>query len=325
MIKGLQQRVPEEVRLKILHILVGFSRRTLLSNEISVSAKTRRLATCFEAASQVQTSGGIQLILNNMIHVNWCRIPHSVEIGHFLGSWNKSNNGQFASYIQVIVGSIITSLRDQNDRWIALATDHLGVSEHVLRDYLAHGDSVLLADLIHTARQLSRSDHSDLVLIGALQPLSEFDIHNTLPGLQHDLCALWNEIAQETQNNEELGVHLLAYIRPTYIALHPDDWPLSHPLCHDPRHYPGSTPQANEDFMEAAQPPATTSITGPHRGSVLVALTPSLPAPCPDDITPKTADLGSPVITVSHSVAHISRLHPVDPFDSASIASISHR
>lgn len=327
MIKGLQQRLPEEVRLKILHTLVGFSRRTLSSNEISVSTKTRRLDTCFEAADQVQTSGGIQLLLDNMIPVNWRRIPHSVEIGHFLGSWDKSNNGQFASYIQVIVGSIIASMRDHDDRWIALAMDHLGVSEHVLRDYLVHGDSVLLANLIHIARQLSRPDRSDPVLIGALQSLSEFDIHNTLPGLQHDFCALWNEIAQGTKNDGELGgpAHILTNIRPTYIALHPDDWPLSNPLCHDPRHYPGSTPQANEVFIDAAQPPAATPITGPHRGSVLVALTPSLLAPLPDDTTPKTADPGSPVIIVSHSGAQIPRRHPVDPFDSASTASISHR
>ena len=329
MIKDLQQRLPEEVRLKILRTLVGFSRRTLSSNEISVSVKIRRLAICFEAAGQVQTSSGIQFILDNMIHVNWRRIPHSVEIGHFLGSWDRGNDGQFASYIQIIVGGIIASTRDQNDRWIALAMEHLGVSEHVLRDYLVHGDSVLLANLIHITRQLSRSDSSDRELIGALQSLSEFDIHNALPGLQHDFCALWNEISQGAQNNEELGgpKHILTNIRPVYIALHPNDGPLSHPLCHDPRHYPGSTPQANEAFMEAAQPPAT-SITGPHRGSVLVSLTPSLPASHPDNTIPSTADTGdlrSPLITVSHSEAQISQPHPISPFDSASSTPMSHR
>ena len=333
-IKDLQQRLPEEVRLKILRTLVGFSRRTLSSNEIPVSVKIRRLAICFEAAGQVQTSSGIQLILDNMIHVNWRRVPHSVEVGHFLGSWDRSNNGQFASYIQVIVGSIIASskLRDQNDRWIALAMDHLGVSEHVLRDYLVHGDSVLLANLIHITRQLSRSDCSDREQIDALQSLSEFDIRNALPGLQHDFCALWNEIAQVAQNNGELGgpKHILTNIRPVYIALHPDDGPLSHPLCHDHRHYPGSTPQANEAFMEAAQPPTTTSITEPHSDSMLSTLTPSLPASHPDHTTPSTADtggLGSPVIIVSHSesVAQIPQPHPIIPLDSASTTSISYR
>jgi len=331
MIKDLQQRLPEEVRLKILHTLIGFSCRTLSSNELPVSAKIHRLAICFEAAGQVQTSSGIRLILDNMIHVNWRRIPHSVEIGYFLRSWDKSNNRQFASYIQVIVGSIIASTRDQDGHWIALVMDHLGVSEHVLRDYLVHGDSVLLANLIHITRHLSRSDRSDWVLIGALQSLSEFDVHDALPGLQHDFCALWNGIAQRAQNNGELGGpgDILTYIRPIYTALHPNDWPLTHPLCHDPSHYPGSTPQANEASVEAAQPPAATSITSPYRDSTLVSLTPFLPAPDPDDTSPSTEDTGElrsqpPVIIVSEPAAQVPQPRPADPFGSAT-PSISHR
>ena len=328
-IKDLQQRLPEEVRLKILHTLVGFSRRTLSYNELSVSAKTHRLAICLEAAGHVQASSGIRLILDNMIHVNWRRTPHSVEIGHFLRSWDKSNNGQFASYIQVIVGNIIAGTRDRNGRWIALAMDHLGVSEHVLRDYLVHGDSVLLANLIHITRQLSCSDRSDRVLIGALQSLSEFDAHNALPGLQHDFCALWNEISQRAQNNVELGGpgDILTNIRPIYTALHPDDWPLTHPLCHEPSHYPGSTPHTNEASMEAAQPPAATFVTSPHPDSTLVVPTSPVPAPHPDDTRPSTAatsDLHSPFIIVTDSTAHVPRPHPVDPFGSAT-PSISHR
>jgi hypothetical protein len=334
MVKDLQRRLPEEVRLKILHTLVGFSRRAL-SNGLSVSSKIHRLAICFEAADQIQASTGIRLILDNMIHVNWRRAPHSVEIGHFLRSWDEGNKGQFAPYIQVIVGSIIASTRGQSDRWITLAMDHLGVSEHVLRDYLVRGDSVLLANLIHITRQLPFSDRSraDWVPIGALQSLSEFDPQGAHPGLQHDFCALWNEIAQRAQNDGELGGpgDILTNIRPIYIALHPDDWKLTHPLCHDPSHYPGSTPQVNEVSMEAAQPPAATSTTNSHRESSLISLNPSLPVPHPDDTTSNTvatSDLYSQFIIVSDSAALVPQPHPINPypFGSASATpSISHR
>jgi hypothetical protein len=235
----LRQRLPEDVQRRTLHTLVGFTRRTLSSHPVPGPVKIHRLAICLDAAGQVQPSRGIQLMLDNIIHVNWRGVPHSVEIGHFLRSWDKSNNGQFAPYIQGIVASIIASVRGSDDRWVALATDHLGVPEHVVRDYSVHGDSVQLANLIHITRQLSRSSRSqaDRVLIDALPSLSEFDIHNTLSGLQHDFCTLWNEIVQ-AQNSGTLNSleNVLINIRPIYIALHPGDLPVSYPLCNDPNH-----------------------------------------------------------------------------------------
>jgi hypothetical protein len=44
-------------------------------------------------------------------------------------------------------------MREDDDRWTALALDDLGVPEGVFQDYLAHGDSLLLPILIHFTRR----------------------------------------------------------------------------------------------------------------------------------------------------------------------------
>ena len=76
----------------------------------------------------------------------------------------------------------------------------LGVSEGVLRGYLAHGDSVQLACLVLFCRYAVRLSHRPY--LGDLRPLFEFDIRNTLPGVQHDFCSLWNELVQETRKRQ---------------------------------------------------------------------------------------------------------------------------
>lgn len=185
-IKDFPQCLPRNVRSKILSTMVRFLHRTLTSNSISVSVKNRRLAIYLNAASGVDMS--VYILYTNIINGSWRGALQSVELGHFLWSWDKSNiSGPFHLYIQGIISFIVASVRERNDRWIALAVDYLNVPEHVVRAYLAHGDSVLLANFINFTRQLF---HFDWVPITALQLVSEFDIRNTLPELQHDFYTL---------------------------------------------------------------------------------------------------------------------------------------
>jgi hypothetical protein len=90
-----------------------------------------------------------------------------------------------------------------------------------------------------------------------LRCISKFDIENTLPGLQHDFCALWNEILLEARKTGKFyyPLYILSPIRHFYIALHQgtdcapsafdastegnDDilrFPSSYPLCNIPGH-----------------------------------------------------------------------------------------
>jgi hypothetical protein len=50
---------------------------------------------------------------------------------------------------------------------------------------------------------------------------SKCDVLSTLPSLQYDFCALWNEVALEAQNgNDPIPTLILEKIRPVYVALH---------------------------------------------------------------------------------------------------------
>jgi hypothetical protein len=64
------------------------------------------------------------------------------------------------------------------------------LEEH-LRHYLGHGDSVLLANLI------------DITLVTFRSHPPNWKFH-ALPSLQHNFCALWNEIVLEAQNGKAL-------------------------------------------------------------------------------------------------------------------------
>ena len=246
--------------------------RTLSSNSVSGSDKTRRLALYFDAANELR-SDCLDYLCRGLVWVNWRRAD-SVEIGNFLRSLDKSSKGRLTPFISGIIARIVAHVREGDDSWTTLARDHLGVREDVLRNYLAQGDSLSLANWIEFTRHADRSKLFALVVVTRLP---EFDICNTLPELQHDFCALWNEVVQEAQSGDadSWPVRILRTIRHHYIALHRgtdaaptafsedtryDDnilqQPSSYPLCNLPSHRsndPHDLPVAE------ATPPATTS------------------------------------------------------------------
>jgi hypothetical protein len=122
---------------------------------------------------------------------------------------------------------------------------------------------VLFANLIHITRQFFRSYLVDgdryilYTLFIILREISRVDIQNTVPGLQKDFCALWNEIVLKARVTEasSMLVYLLKEIRHIYMALHqgtdsaPTAFsastlvinrilsdPSSYPLCNIPGH-----------------------------------------------------------------------------------------
>jgi hypothetical protein len=258
--------IPESVEYRILRSLNTCVLRTFSSNSISYSIKKRRFLSCFNAADVALDSCLTGSILSNLYDVNWRGIPDSIEIGHFLKSWDKITEGRFAPYIRGIVAHIIAVVQERDDRWAALALGHLGVSDGVLQDYLAQGDSVLLANLIHYTRYAA--DHSELFSSEVMRLLSKtkFDACNTSPGLQHDFCVMWDQVvpmAQKEGTYSSPGM-ILAYTRHIYIALHrgTDTAPttfsestrpwddICYPLCNIPGHY--SHPRRHIDGLTIA-------------------------------------------------------------------------
>ena len=252
------RRILAELRDDLAAAFSGFLDRTLSSSLVSETVKKRRLITCVKAADSARLfSLAARKILQSVTCGGVNGVLRSVEIGHSLGSRSNNNEGS-GLCAQGIVAGIIASVpvEERDYRWNALVMDQLGVSEAVLRDYLAHGDSVLIANLIHITRQLflegDRFIHH--ALLNILPAISRLDIQTTLPELQHDFCALWNEIVLKARitGAYSIPVVILSHIRHIYIPLHQGTasaatvfsvsnnnflhQPSSYPLCQVPGH-----------------------------------------------------------------------------------------
>jgi Family of unknown function (DUF6535) len=234
---------------RLAEALIGFWNRTLSSNLVTESVKGRRLLVCMGTIEATNLAIAAPGTLRDLSFKYLSGIARSVEVGHSLGNLR---HGNVASLARGIIAAIISNA-DRNDRWNILAIDELGISRDVLRDYLAHGDSVLLANLIHITRLLFDGlleDHPDLTreALSILPSISKFDIRDTLPELQHDFCALWNDVVQQVQSSgaeNNSFIEILHDIWGPYVALHgttankydPLRPPTSYPLCEDDSHH----------------------------------------------------------------------------------------
>ena len=271
--------IPESAEWSIMGPLGEFMHRTLESNSVSGSDKTRRLALCFDVLNELR-SDGLDYLFGRLVWANWSGAD-SGEIGYFLRSLDKSSKGRLTPFIPGIIAQIVGHVREGDDLWTALALDHLGVQEDVLRDYLTQRDNLLLANLIQFVRHTNRSTHFAYFVVISLP---EFNIRDTLPELQHDFCAMWNQVIQVVQearsgDANSWPVLILSEIRHHYIALHrgtdaaptafsedtPDSdnilfQPSSYPLCNLLSHR--SNDVHDLPVAEATPPPAASSSSG---------------------------------------------------------------
>lgn len=284
---------------------------TLLSNSVPELVKVRRLTKCLNVAHQVLLPVP-SVMFHALVDLNWGRGPHSVEIGRSLRAWDQGSNGRFTPYIRGVIAVIIVKAQERNVSWATLARDNLptGVPEMVFQNYLIHGDSVLLTNLVHFTRHANRfesfSSESFSFSIAVVRVLSQFTIQATLPELQRDFCEMWNELVQGAQNSDqgpnENSKLLLRVIWPHYVTLHqgidaalPENFnvigippgplviPQSFPLCkahgcrEDSKHYAPDVP-----IPEAARPlPPPTATSSTSNSSY------------PDFVSPRIAHISS--------------------------------
>jgi hypothetical protein len=228
--------------------LVAFLNRTLTSNSVTNSDKVLRFKMCVRIADETQDAD----LFSEVASYSFLR---TVEVGRILRS--SSRPGEVIGLgAQSLVSDIIAEVEERDDSWVKLAADQLGKSEDDIRRYLAHGnDSVLLANWIHMAHQISKTSSgincgfARNVASCILRSPSTFDIHNTLPELQRDFCSLWNDTVLKAHKSGDGSIpHLLVFIlRSLYIELHQDTdhspapsfykfKVSSYPLCSDPHH-----------------------------------------------------------------------------------------
>jgi hypothetical protein len=185
-----------------------------------------------------------------------------------------------------MVAIVIARVKERDDIWFELAMGHLGEAAPVLQNYLDHGDSALLANYIHILRDivhvhLRHFQSGDAAFRWkVVESVSQFDIQDTLPTLQHDFCHLWNEIVEMARTTDHrtrsILILLLKKIRHAYITLHEgtDSAPTifsasttedehvlsflsSYPLCNIPDHRPRRSSHAPVEF-------SNTTAMSPH-------------------------------------------------------------
>ncbi|KAI0249961.1 hypothetical protein BJV78DRAFT_1223144 [Lactifluus subvellereus] len=209
--------------------LFGFLHHTLSSN-LDRESKQRRINICrnaMDTASLYITWSSYHRVL----YEDWTGLLNSVEFGLFLKA-AKYSNSLAEYYSDNLVVAIIATVQEHDDRWFELATSQLGMSRVVLGGYSTHDDNVLLANTIDTChRVIQVYSENDLfntpaaTRLKSLEICSNFDARNTLSGLQHEFCGLWNELIRMTGESADrqmrsLGICILRHIRKIYIALH---------------------------------------------------------------------------------------------------------
>ena len=215
LVKNVQEHLSEDFRIKFGRALNGFLDYTFSSNAFSGSARSDRLLTCLIAARAALGPGEVSRILDDVYDGRWPTALQSVEVGHAMRRWDDV---RFSSSLRRIVARIISRVLERDDRWIALVKDEFGIPDLAFQD-VGGGDDVSLVILIHITRTLLQAWDPDV-----LRGLSNFDIRNTLPGLQHDFCALWNELVKEARRRGEGSIHVLILreICHLHTALHQD-------------------------------------------------------------------------------------------------------
>jgi hypothetical protein len=291
-----QTPLPFHLQSQIRQVMDGFLDRTFSSGSVSESAKISRLTICLNAAA-VLVPSFVGRILEQIFDGRWHGVPQSFKMAYALRRWCDNRDELAAQSARSIIAGIIAVQR-RDDRWIALAEEQFGLPDRVFRDNIPHGDSVLLIILLHVTHNLF---HSAVHSVPAhwdskvLRVLSQFDIHNTLPQLQHDFCALWNEIV-EAHNTRPDGafVSVLRKIHRLYITLHEGTYS---PLTG----FPTSTAHGDDIVREPSSYPlcnvvSHTSVPLPHFHTSAVSFT-----AVPPHLDPALAHM-SPF--TGHSVPH---------------------
>jgi hypothetical protein len=198
----------------------------------------------------------------------------SAEIARLVRGWDNGEDDK-TMMVRAVVSSVVARAQRRDDLWFAMAADEMGVPESVLRTYATHGNNLSLALLIYVVRNqftLFREQHwPHHIFWEVLDAATKFDVLDTSPELQHEFCALWNELIR----SEASRWYILRPIRNIYLTLHLDTdssptafdastgdnnhmlyYLSSYPLCNIPGHHPDSTTHIHDVSVSTTIPRA---------------------------------------------------------------------
>ena len=237
LVKHLEREFPMTHLKTFWQTLDGLMGRTLFSNSVTESTKSRRAIICNDIINMIPCP--INSMRDNL-RSYFDQAPLSMERFQTIARWFTHKDHSVADHARVGVAKSLASMQERDGAWFAIASDMCGLAAQDLRDNISHGkNNVLLATLIYVSRRAIHSHELELV-----EAVAHFGIRHTLPVLQHDFCALWNELVQEQkkQGNFSIPFRILHLIRDHYIALHPSrPYSVQFPLCDISSHRLGST------------------------------------------------------------------------------------
>ncbi len=296
---------------KVADAVVGLMDRTLSSDLLPQSTKQSRVVICNRAMAEASLPIN-RRTLGRVLYRDWSGLLDSVEFGLMLR--NARYGDPFAKYnSQCVISIIIARVQEHNDRWFELATGYLGISK--AQSYLTRGDSMLLADskikiknsmLLANCVFICRRTMEVYSKHGwrcdvysrskTLHLVSQLDIQEALPELQHEFCDMWNELVQNTRNwrSRDLSIYILKDIRNVYYGLHQGTFaaptafssttsdrhrvllfPQSYPLCTIACHRPAKEPSPEDvPFTTQDFTPATPKTPRARQGGAYSPATP---------------------------------------------------
>ena len=184
-----------------------------------------------------------------------------------------------------------TKVQQRDDSWFSLASEQLSTPETVLRSHAAYGDSLSLAILIYVTRQqLSHFWDSSWPLNAIsdiLRAASKFIVEDTSAELQHEFCAIWNQVVRKMKDvdNWKIAERILKAIRHVYIRLH-------HDTNSAPTQFSASTSDSNDILDDAGSYPLCCVTGHGHGGSASITF--PLPVLSNDAAPPSAVPLTSP-------------------------------
>ena len=277
MVKDPLPDLTPEQREKLFDTLIGLSDRTSSSDLLPEPVKIRRTVICRKALSpeDISPKSIIIRVLRRILSGDHHGLVKSVDIIPFVRGCDNGDDEDIAMITRAIVSSVVARAQHRDDLWFALAANELGVPESDLRDHAARGNDLSLAVLIHIVRQqvtlLAEPHWPGADFSKILGAASKFDVIDTSPELQHEFCALWNEVVHIRDFRAQR--YLLRSIRNVYLALHQHTdcaptqfsastsdenrilWERStYPLCNIPGHHPDSTAHIHDVSPSTATP-----------------------------------------------------------------------
>ena len=328
MVKDPLPDLTTEQREKLFDTLIGLSDRTSSSDLLPEPVKTRRTVICGKALGPEDISQeSITRVLRRIVSGDHYGLVKSVDIVHFVRGWNDGDNEETVMITKAVVSSVVARAQRRDGLWFALAADVMGVPESVLRSHDTHRNDLSLAILIHVVHQQLSSFWEPYWPLyefsKVLEAASKFDVLDTSPELQHEFCALWNEVSRgagylcskyllRTIRNVYLTLHQHADCAPTeFSASTSDEDPIlmrhsTYPLCNIPGHHPDSTTHIHDVSASTATPRsvlqdnAALDHTFPHDAPSQFVTTPVLA----DEITLDAPPIDNVLVLAPSSRAH---------------------